>query len=46
MPACSSNAGHPRRRNVGAKVGVDARRKRDRDRILADLTRREFGGEA
>jgi hypothetical protein len=28
---------------VAAKVGVDARRDRERQRILEDLTRREFG---
>jgi len=28
---------------VAAKVGVDARRERDRQRILAEMTRREFG---
>jgi hypothetical protein len=31
---------------VATKVGVDARRKRDRDRILSEMTRREFGDEA
>ena len=31
---------------VAAKVGVDARRERERDRILAEMTRREFGDEA
>ena len=28
---------------VAAKVGVEARRERERDRILSDLARREFG---
>jgi len=31
---------------VAPKVGVDARRDRERDRILSDLTRREFGDKA
>ena len=31
---------------VAAKVGVDAHRERERQRILSEMTRREFGREA
>ena len=31
---------------VAAKVGIEARRERERDRILSEMTRREFGNEA
>src|SRR5262249_4723115 len=31
---------------VAAKVGGEARRERERDRILSEMTRREFGDEA